>query len=155
MLAVRVAQREVGAAGLRFEAGTTSLPSDEMEFDDEALIRAVLNLARNACLHSGSDLLLLELRGTGAEGSSGLEVRVLDRGRGIPQREQRRIFEPFRQAEVAGEKPKGTGLGLPIAKEIAVAHRGTLRVTAGLPREAEPSGHGAGFVLHIPAASRT
>lgn len=134
------AEREVRAAGLAFEAELGPFEGATAMLDAEALRRAVLNLVRNGCLHSGSDLLRLEI---GAEG--GLVVRVLDRGRGLPPRSERRLFEPFQQAPRDGEKPAGTGLGLAIAREIARAHEGSLRVGPGL------EGRGAGFVLRVPA----
>lgn len=54
-------------------------------------------------------------------------IEVADSGIGIPERDQRRVFERFFRASNADEQPvSGTGLGLPVAKAIAAAHRGEL-----------------------------
>jgi len=45
-------------------------------------------------------------------------ISVSDNGRGIPDDELDLIFEKFRQASSGGEKPIGTGLGLPISRQI-------------------------------------
>ncbi|MEY4578534.1 MAG: Histidine kinase, gyrase and HSP90-like ATPase [Pseudomonadota bacterium] len=58
--------------------------------------------------------------------------------------ERERIFEPFYRARLAGEAPRGAGLGLAIAREIARAHGGDVHV------EAVPAtGFGARFVALI------
>lgn len=56
-------------------------------------------------------------------------VQVKDNGPGIPKKQQKKIFEPYRQLENASDSPKnGVGLGLFIAKTIAKKHRGAIDV---------------------------
>ena len=75
-----------------------------------------------------------------------VEIRVADRGPGIPQDEQKHIFEPFFRGRRAVENQiHGAGLGLNLAKKIVEAHGGTMRV------ESEP-GQGTEFIVRIPAA---
>lgn len=69
-------------------------------------------------------------------------VEVEDQGMGIAARDQERIFLRFARA-VPREHFGGFGLGLWIAREVAAAHGGTLRVRS------EP-GHGACFTLDLP-----
>lgn len=69
----------------------------------------------------------------------GVQVRIADRGPGIPREERERVFEPF----VRGEGSAGTGLGLAIARAIVEAHGGTIRATD------EPGG-GAAIVIELP-----
>lgn len=69
-------------------------------------------------------------------------VRVRDRGIGIEEADQERIFEKFERS-VSSDHYGGLGLGLFIAKELALAHGGTLRV------ESE-RGRGAVFTLELP-----
>jgi two-component system sensor histidine kinase KdpD len=69
----------------------------------------------------------------------GVQMRISDRGPGIPRDERERVFEPF----VRGEGSAGTGLGLAIARAIVEAHGGTIRVTD------EPGG-GAAVVIELP-----
>ncbi len=72
-----------------------------------------------------------------------VEVTVADTGRGIPQEDLDSIFEPY--FTVDDERAPGThGLGLAIAREIVVAHGGTLEVAS------EP-GKGTTFRIRLPA----
>lgn len=58
-----------------------------------------------------------------------VEIRVADRGPGIPPHEQERIFDRFfRGRRGLRDHVPGTGLGLDIARKIIDAHGGTLRV---------------------------
>jgi len=70
-------------------------------------------------------------------------LRVADNGIGIPPEERQRVFMPF--VRLAGKKYGGVGLGLTIAKRIAEAHGGTIRM------EAAPAG-GCVCVLTLPEA---
>ncbi len=68
-------------------------------------------------------------------------VRVADNGTGIPEDHQGRIFHPFHTS-----KDQGTGLGLPLAKKIAVLHGGNLTLESTSPA-------GATFILILPLAT--
>jgi len=73
-------------------------------------------------------------------------VTLTDSGPGVPPSERERIFEKFTQIEAPPYRDKaGTGLGLPIAREIVHRHGGRLWV------EDAPEG-GARFVLTLPLA---
>ena len=61
-------------------------------------------------------------------GDGRVRVRVGNSGPGIPGDEQDRIFERFRRGSSVGEKVRGQGLGLNIARELARAHGGELRL---------------------------
>ena len=75
-----------------------------------------------------------------------LEIRVSDRGPGIPENEQAPVFDPFVRGKAAvREQIRGTGLGLSLVRSIAEAYGGTVRVNS------EP-GRGTDFILRIPAA---
>lgn len=69
-------------------------------------------------------------------------LRVSDDGPGVPAADADRIFQPF---VTTSPRPESTGLGLPVAREIAEAHRGSL--------ELEPVTSGASFRLRVPKAS--
>jgi signal transduction histidine kinase len=76
-----------------------------------------------------------------------VEIRIADRGPGIPAQEIGHIFDPFFRGRDAVENQiHGTGLGLSLAKRIIEAHHGTIEV------ESEP-GKGTEFLVRIPAAS--
>jgi two-component system, OmpR family, sensor kinase len=81
-----------------------------------------------------------------------VEVEVIDSGAGIPQSDRERIFERFiRLAGTYPGAPRGSGLGLPIARGIAGAHQGTL-ICADPDG---PAGHGARFLLRLPRPRET
>lgn len=71
-------------------------------------------------------------------------VDVIDRGPGIPEAFQKRIFQPFTQAETTDAlRPRGTGLGLSIAKSMVERMGGRI----GFVSEA---GHGTTFSIELP-----
>ncbi|MDP2920946.1 MAG: hybrid sensor histidine kinase/response regulator [Candidatus Omnitrophota bacterium] len=69
------------------------------------------------------------------------QVEIQDTGPGIPEDQTDKIFDKF--VRVVAEKKEGTGLGLPIAKDIIVLHKGRVRV------ESE-TGKGSRFIFVIP-----
>ncbi len=107
--------------------------------DAVRLRQAIDNLLANAVAHSpaGEDAVVAVTR-TG----SGIAVSVSDGGPGIDVADQERIFLPGIRLDTS--RP-GSGLGLVIARAIAEAHGGTVRV------ESTPGG-GATFILILPAA---
>jgi CheY-like chemotaxis protein/anti-sigma regulatory factor (Ser/Thr protein kinase) len=75
-----------------------------------------------------------------------VQVKVRDSGPGIPQEEQKRIFEAFYRLRKSGEGVEGTGLGLAITESLVKLQGGTL----GL--ESEP-GHGSCFYFSLPGTT--
>ena len=87
-----------------------------------ALKRALANLIGNAVAYGGT--ARVTLLGEGRPGS-GVVVQVEDSGPGIPPDELDRVFEPFHRVEGSRNRETGgTGLGLPIARNILRAHGG-------------------------------
>jgi signal transduction histidine kinase len=75
-----------------------------------------------------------------------VQVEVADNGPGLRPEEQEIVFEKFRQAgDALIDKPKGTGLGLPISREIITRLGGEIWV------ESRP-GAGATFAFTLPVA---
>jgi signal transduction histidine kinase len=74
----------------------------------------------------------------------GVRVSVADSGPGIAAGEEERIFAPFYRSPSRRHAEEGMGLGLAIARRLAMAHGGDLAV-------ASTSGRGATFVLRLPA----
>ncbi len=70
---------------------------------------------------------------------------VADRGPGIDDLEQGMIFDKFYRGKDQRYLVRGTGMGLPIAKALVTAHKGTIGVTSQL-------GHGSVFSFSLPLA---
>ncbi|MEO7728760.1 MAG: sensor histidine kinase [Burkholderiales bacterium] len=114
--------------------------------DRDRLMQVMLNLLSNAakyCHNNGGQVIV-----TGALTPDGLRVDVADNGAGISADDQHVIFEKFRQVgDTLTQKPHGTGLGLPICRQIVQHFGGRLWV------ESTP-GRGATFSFVLPLGSR-
>ena len=111
--------------------------------DRDRLIQVVINLISNAVkfTDAGSVTCLAERRG------GELIVSVTDTGLGIAPADQPKVFERFKQVgDTLTDKPKGTGLGLPICKEIVEHHGGRIWVESAL-------GRGSTFSFSVPLAA--
>src|SRR5262249_41233595 len=127
------------AAHSRIEVETSCAVRSLVVEIDRGLIAELLdNLIANAFEamrdRGGSLTLTCGLQGDAARAF----VVVADTGRGVPEEEIEKIFEPFYT-----KSERGVGLGLAIAREFAEAHGGRLFVTS------EP-GRGANFTLELP-----
>jgi len=92
---------------------------------DPTLLRELLaNLVDNALKYT-ADGGQVTLRCRHA--AAAVEIEVTDNGTGIPEAERERVFERFRR--LPGGDASGSGLGLPIAREIARAHGGSIVIT--------------------------
>jgi len=111
--------------------------------DAIALRRALRNLIDNA-LKYGGDWIGVFARAVAGPRGTAVELRIADRGPGIPPDEQKHIFDAFfRGRRSLRDQIHGTGLGLNLVKKIIEAHGGTVEV------ESEP-GAGSHFILRIP-----
>ncbi|MCT9932137.1 HAMP domain-containing histidine kinase [Planotetraspora sp. A-T 1434] len=135
-LVMREAAARVTGVPVRVDAG----PDVTVRGCRIQLIRILDNLLTNAQRHaSGAVEVTVEARDGQAV------VAVVDDGCGIAPEDRERVFERFtRLADGHRRDPGGSGLGLAISRDIAHAHRGTLRI--------EDSARGACFVLRLPLA---
>lgn len=115
--------------------GPTDLPVQGVT---KLLRRAVRNLLENARRHAAGEITV-----TLSKTDSQAVINVCDRGPGVPQELQERIFEPFYRLPGATERDGGVGLGLALVKSIALRHGGTVSC------ENRPDG-GACFVIRLP-----
>ncbi|MFF4951392.1 ATP-binding protein [Streptomyces chattanoogensis] len=93
------------------------------------LERLLRNLLDNACRHAGSRVTIK----VWADEDAKILVDVIDDGPGIPSPDRQRVFDRFTRLEDARDRASGgAGLGLPIAREIAVRHGGTLTIADSL-----------------------
>ncbi len=120
-----------------------SLPDQPVRLlgDPDRLMQVMLNLLSNAAkfvpVPGGRVGVSL------SRDDVGVTVRVTDNGPGVSAAQQALIFEKFRQGGDAANRPQGTGLGLPISRQI-VAHFG-----GRLWLESDP-GQGAAFCFTLP-----
>src|SRR5712691_2179335 len=96
-------------------------------FDAKKLERALYNLLLNACEAVVPEAGSIEVRLT--EVRDGVEIRVSDTGRGIPELIRSQLFEPF----VSHGKENGTGLGLTVVQKIVQDHGGDVAVEKTSP----------------------
>lgn len=117
---------------LNYEAAS---PLPLMEVDRVKLREALLNIIRNASEAIQSEgLISIDAR----EKDGQLLLQISDDGTGIPEEYLPTLFDPF-----VTHKKEGTGLGLPIAKQVAQAHGGNICVTS-VP------GQGSSFLISLP-----
>lgn len=119
-------------------------PGTETVAVDSDLIRHVfINLLSNASQYSPGDTTITLYAAPADAGFVRCGVR--DEGPGVPAADAGRIFEKFYR--MPGQRRKGAGLGLAIAREIVVAHGGSI-ACAGRP------GGGSDFHFVIPGSTR-
>ena len=91
--------------------------------DEDKLIQVVINLLSNAVKFTDKGKVTIEAFLDNGQ----IMVEVQDTGIGIAEEDRHKIFERFRQAgDTLTDKPKGTGLGLPICREIIEHHGGII-----------------------------
>jgi len=135
--AQQLAGAEVGTKAVRLQCGDASaLPP--VRADADLLCQVLLGLVANAveAAPAGS-----EVRIEACTAAEGVEIAVSDSGPGVPPELRERVFDPFFTT-----RPRGTGLGLAVAKQIVEAHGGRIGV-------GERNGGGARFTLLLPVAS--
>lgn len=134
------------------------LPEDNLpvlvDVDRDRIKQVVINVLSNAVkfVPAGNGRITVRLRRDNGEAM----VAVQDNGPGIPEAYQGLIFERFRQGgNTMTDKPQGTGLGLPISREIIEHFGGKLWVestTGGLNADGATIESGSTFLFTIPLA---
>ena len=111
-----------------------------VQADPVRLAQIVGNLASNAVKYTPPGKSVSVTAGADADW---VWVRVSDTGPGIPPAELQRVFEPFYRGDQGKRIKQGMGLGLSIARDLALAHGGRLEVES-------PPGGGSRFTVWIP-----
>jgi len=112
--------------------------------DRESVADVLVNLIDNSMKYSDHEKYIRVE--TYREGKSGV-LKVVDKGIGIEQKEQKNIFDKFYRVteKNLALKAKGSGLGLTIVKHIIDAHRGTIEVKS-------EKGAGTEFKISLPVS---
>ena len=132
-----LAAEESARVGAALDGSPTTVRGDAKLFR-----RMIRNLLENAKRHGGGTPVAIDVRRAG----SVVEVRVCDRGAGVPHAERERIFEPFYRPAGSREGQGGAGLGLSLVRQIARRHGGEVRCVAR-------DGGGSCFVVTLPSRS--
>ncbi|MGW7535901.1 sensor histidine kinase [Amycolatopsis sp. NPDC054798] len=146
-----VVREALGRTTLSAESADITITTDAasgllIEGDRTLLVTALSNLLENAVAYSsaGSPVSISRRLADGM-----VEIAVTDRGIGIAEDEQQRVFERFYRADKARSRATGgTGLGLAIVKHVAANHGGSVGLWSR-------PGTGSTFTLRIPAHVRT
>jgi signal transduction histidine kinase len=138
-------EQECARVGARLELPPPEdAPGLAVRGDERLLRRAVRNLLENARRYGGGEVEVQLVAQAGNAPGGGFEVKVRDRGPGVPEAWRERIFEPFFRLPGHAEHEGGVGLGLSLVRQIAQRHGGRVRCEA---RE----GGGSCFSLQLPA----
>ena len=121
---------------IEVDPGLPAVGADRVQLE-----QALLNLVSNAvdAMPEGGRLSL-----AARPDGDGVALVVADSGAGIPLEDLSRVFEPLYTTKPPG---KGTGLGLPILREIVEAHGGTARLESR-------AGEGTTAVVRLPPAAK-
>jgi signal transduction histidine kinase len=135
----RFVAREMESTNVRLDVEVDE-PLPLVAMDEAQIRQCILNLLRNAreAMPSGGRIVLAAHASEG-----GVSLSVEDEGEGIPDEQKERVFDVF-----FSTKERGTGLGLPLTREIVVAHQGRVRCDDA-PGEGK---RGTVFTLWLPAA---
>ena len=130
---LRLIEPDARASDIRMDIQIPELP--EISMDPDRVTQVLLNLYLNAIQAMGKGGVLT----VSAKLENGfLALNIQDTGKGIPEGDIPKIFDPFYTT-----KSKGTGLGLAVVEKIITAHGGRIRV------ESPPEG-GTRFGLYFP-----
>lgn len=144
-----VIQRAIAATSALFQQKDLELIEDtetglpEVMGDRDRLIQVVINLISNAVKFTEHGSITCTLK----QNDSTITVSIIDSGIGIAQADLDQVFEKFKQVgDTLTDKPKGTGLGLPICKQIVEHHGGRIWVESEI-------GKGSTFSFSLPIST--
>lgn len=100
-----------------------------IEVDRDRIIQVIINLISNSVKFTEQGTITCEAKVV----DDHLMIAIIDTGIGIAPEDQDKVFERFKQVgDILTNKPKGTGLGLPICKQIIEYHGGKIWVESTL-----------------------
>lgn len=146
---VEIIDQAISATSVLFQASSLELiraiePGvPEVICDRNRLVQVLINLLSNAIKFTDSGSVTCRIYQQDAD----IVVSIIDTGVGLSENDLEKVFEKFTQVgELMTDKPKGTGLGLPICKQIIEYHNGKIWA------ESEP-GQGSTFSFTLPVTA--
>jgi CheY-like chemotaxis protein len=147
----QIIEQATAATSALFEAKKLKLVKEieedlpEIRGDHDRLVQVLINLISNGIKFTEKGSVTCKVRRT----DNTITISIIDSGIGIAETDQPQVFEQFRQiGNTLTEKPKGTGLGLPICKQIVEHQGGTIWVESEL-------GKGSNFSFTLPISAET
>ena len=147
----QIIEQAIAATSALFEAKKLKLFLEveedlpEIVGDRDRLVQVLINLISNALKFSEEGSVICRVRRT----DNAIALSIIDSGIGIAETDQSQVFEQFRQiGDTLTDRPKGTGLGLPICKQIVEHHGGIIWVESEL-------GKGSNFSFTLPIGTGT
>src|SRR3989344_2684174 len=126
---------------LEFKKETAEIPPFKLKLDANKIRQIILNFIDNAIKYTPQGGIIVNILKTGKR----VEIKVKDTGIGVDKKDQKKIFEQFMRIGGANAVGGiGAGLGLYVARKIALAHNGEVAV------ESEGKGRGSTFILRLP-----
>lgn len=129
---VRAAAADVAGLAVQeaVEVAVDTRPAEGVEVcaDPLRVTQVLANLLANACRYAPEGTTVdVRLE----QGEDEVRVEVIDRGPGVPEHFKPRLFDRFAQADATDTRSQGgTGLGLPISREIVQRHGGQIGCTS-------------------------
>jgi len=118
--------------------------TDDLRFDEPRIAQVLVNLLSNAIKFSPPGCAInVYVEDANIDERPAVRCRIEDHGVGIPPEDLERIFDKFEQSCRTKNSAGGTGLGLPICRQIIAAHHGVIFA------ENRPGG-GAAFAFTVP-----
>ena len=117
----------------------------DMRGDHQRIRQILLNIISNACKFTDEGSITISAK----QDADDIVIAIADTGRGIAQEDQAMVFEAFKQTnDGLRQGGGGTGLGMPITKNLIEAHGGSIQL------DSEP-GQGSTFSVRLPIKSNT
>lgn len=134
----QIFSQKINSKGLKLDIHLNSHLPEALELDQTRIRQILFNLVGNAIKFTSEGKITISAKTTGNNKPGELvdfEFEVSDTGLGIPRKQQRIIFEPFRQQEgQSTQKYGGTGLGLTITRRLIEIMNGEISVESKIAK---------------------
>lgn len=136
---------QAAAKGVEFKESIQAVEEEEVIGDSMRVGQILINLLSNAVKFTpeGGDVALKVRQTIDRKERMWLEFTVSDNGRGMSEEFLQHLYEPFEQEHARGTNSGGTGLGMPITKNLVSLLEGTITVKSKV-------GKGTVFTVEIP-----
>jgi signal transduction histidine kinase len=140
---IELVRHKADEKGVALSLNTEEVSTARLLGDSHLLGRLMLNLVSNAIKFTDTGSVSIVAKGNDDGGRIALRIEIIDTGVGIPEYEQKNIFQPFYQVDGSyTRKYGGSGLGLAICTQIVEAMNGSIELKSEL-------GKGSRFTISV------